>query len=73
MKIFELLVLQMHFDTNNLNNGIIILQINIMEISNSIAPVAVEILLCRGSAQKIVTDDGKKLQIKILLLIFAVN
>gem|GEM_PF-2318016 len=27
-----------------------------------LAPIAVEILLCRGSAQKIVTDSGKKLQ-----------
>ncbi len=26
-----------------------------------LAPIAVEILLCRGSAQKIATDSGKKL------------
>jgi len=28
----------------------------------ALAPIAVEILLCRGSAQKIGTDSGKKLQ-----------
>jgi hypothetical protein len=27
----------------------------------ALAPIAVEILLCRGSAQKIGTDSGKKL------------
>ena len=31
---------------------------------NPLAPIAVEILLCRGSAQKIETDSGKKLQKK---------
>ena len=30
-----------------------------------LAPIAVEILLCRGSAQKIGTDSGKKLLKKI--------
>jgi hypothetical protein len=29
---------------------------------NSLAPIAVKILLCRGSAQKIATHSGKKLQ-----------
>jgi hypothetical protein len=29
--------------------------------STSLAPIEVEILLCRGSAQKIGTDSGKKL------------
>jgi len=29
---------------------------------NFLAPKAVEILLCRGSAKKIGTDSGKKLQ-----------
>jgi len=28
----------------------------------TLAPIVVEILLCRGSAQKIATDSGKKLQ-----------
>jgi len=39
-----------------------------MEISlfPTLAPIAVEILLCRCSAQKIGTDSGKKLQ-KIIL------
>jgi hypothetical protein len=32
----------------------------------ALAPIAVKILLCRGSAQKIATDSGKKLQ-KIIL------
>jgi len=32
--------------------------------AKALAPIAVEILLCRGSAQKIVTDSGKKLQKK---------
>jgi len=30
--------------------------------SAALAPIAVKILLCRGSAQKIGTDSGKKLQ-----------
>jgi hypothetical protein len=30
--------------------------------TQQLAPIAVEILLCRGSAQKIGTDSGKKLQ-----------
>ncbi|MDW8848929.1 hypothetical protein SD960_02400 [Flavobacterium sp. MMLR14_040] len=30
--------------------------------TQQLAPIAVEILLCRGSAQKIATDSGKKLQ-----------
>ncbi|PUU71916.1 hypothetical protein DBB36_00740 [Flavobacterium sp. WLB] len=33
-----------------------------MDLLQILAPIAVEILLCRGSAQKIVTDSGKKLQ-----------
>ncbi|OXG06981.1 hypothetical protein B0A64_09155 [Flavobacterium araucananum] len=31
-------------------------------VQYSLAPIVVEILLCRGSAQKIGTDSGKKLQ-----------
>jgi len=34
--------------------------------SAALAPIEVEILLCRGSAQKIATDSGKKL-LKIIL------
>ena len=33
--------------------------------TNAIAPIVVEILLCRGSARKIVTDSGIKLLEKI--------
>ena len=35
--------------------------------TNAIAPIVVEILLCRGSAQKIVTDSGIKLLKKLAL------
>lgn len=31
-------------------------------MDSTLAPIAVEILLCRGSAQKIAADSGEKLQ-----------
>jgi hypothetical protein len=37
-----------------------------LPLAAALAPIAVEILLCRFSAQKIATNSGKKLQKMIL-------